>query len=103
MADAEHIEETFRAKLATFAPSITDAPDTAKKMEQPPPPHGSNPNEPEKRRRSKVINKSVLALSEPRRIRDRDPAKHVAKPCLVCGRSLRMQTISDIAKPGAGA
>ncbi|MGN6750758.1 MAG: DUF968 domain-containing protein, partial [Xanthobacteraceae bacterium] len=40
-----------------------------------------------KRRRSAVIDKSVLALAAPRRIRDRDHVKSVAKqPCLVCGR-----------------
>jgi hypothetical protein len=39
-----------------------------------------------KRRRS-VIDKSVLALPAPRRIRDRDHVKSVAKQsCLICGR-----------------
>jgi hypothetical protein len=34
-----------------------------------------------------VINKSALALPEPRRLRDRDHVRYVAKqPCLVCGR-----------------
>ena len=34
-----------------------------------------------------MIDKSVLALSEPRRVRDRDHVRHVAKqPCLICGR-----------------
>jgi hypothetical protein len=34
-----------------------------------------------------VIDKSVLALPEPRRIRDRDHVKFVARhPCLICGR-----------------
>jgi hypothetical protein len=37
--------------------------------------------------RSKVIDKSALALPEPRRVRDRDHVKSVAKqPCLICGR-----------------
>ena len=36
---------------------------------------------------STVIDKSVLAFPEPRRIRDRDHVRYVAKqPCLVCGR-----------------
>ncbi len=40
-----------------------------------------------KRRRAAVVEKSVLALLTPRRIRDRDHVKSVAKqPCLVCGR-----------------
>jgi len=34
-----------------------------------------------------MIDKSALALPEPRRVRDRDHVRHVAKqPCLVCGR-----------------
>jgi hypothetical protein len=40
-----------------------------------------------KRRRTTVVEKSVLALPTPRRVRDRDHVKSVAKqPCLVCGR-----------------
>ena len=40
-----------------------------------------------KQPRSKVINKSVLALSEPRRIRDREHVQFVAKQaCVICGR-----------------
>src|SRR5258708_15493506 len=39
------------------------------------------------RSRSKVIDKSVVALPEPRRMRDRDHVRKVAmKPCLICGR-----------------
>ena len=54
------------------------------------------PNEPESkprtrrrrgRDRQKPINKTVLALPVPRRVRDREHVKSVAKqPCLVCGR-----------------
>jgi hypothetical protein len=44
------------------------------------------PTQRREQRRS-VINKSVLALPAPRRIRDREHVKSVAKqPCLVCGR-----------------
>ena len=40
-----------------------------------------------RRRRSTVIDKTVLALQAPRRIRDRDHIKSVAKQsCLICGR-----------------
>jgi hypothetical protein len=40
-----------------------------------------------KRLSDSVVDKSVLALPSPRRIRDRDHVKSVAKqPCLVCGR-----------------
>jgi hypothetical protein len=37
--------------------------------------------------RAKGVDKSALPLPEPRRVRDRDHVRHVAKqPCLVCGR-----------------
>jgi hypothetical protein len=40
-----------------------------------------------KRRRAAVVNKSALVLPAPRRIRDREHVKSVAKqPCLICGR-----------------
>ena len=43
--------------------------------------------QPKNRSRPKVIDKSTLTLPEPRRIRDREHVRHVAKqPCLVCGR-----------------
>ena len=73
--DAQYVEETFQARLASFAtqPAIMPVPDPTKK--------------PKTRSRSKVIDKSLLALSEPRRMRDRDHVRHVAKqPCLICGR-----------------
>ena len=45
-----------------------------------------NPLRPVRKRRSN-IDKSVLAFPEPRRIRDRDHVRFVAKqPCLICGR-----------------
>jgi hypothetical protein len=81
VADAEHVEQTFQLKIASFAAHIP---------EEPNPPH-----EPEdrlikgrrKRRGSRVINKSVLRLPAPRRIRDHEHVKSVARqPCLICGR-----------------
>ena len=87
-ADAQDVEEAFQARLATFATHAADAVQQAPaESEQPPTPHRPDPNAPEKRPRSKVIDKSVLALPEPRRVRDRDHVKSVAKqPCLLCGR-----------------
>ena len=42
---------------------------------------------PKNRRRSRSIDKSVLAMPEPRRVRDRDHVRLVAQqPCLICGR-----------------
>ena len=38
-------------------------------------------------RRSSVIDKSMLALPEPRRVRNREHVRHVTQqPCLICGR-----------------
>jgi ERF superfamily len=72
--DAEHVEQAFQALLTRLAASaeasIAGRPDRSKK-----------------RRRTSVIDKSVLALPAPRRIRDREHVKSVAKqPCLICGR-----------------
>src|SRR6516165_1828650 len=75
VADAEQIERAFQERLLSVtreavAPSL-------------PPLHRLGR---EKRRRGSV-DKSVLALSAPRRIRDRDHVKSVARqPCLICGR-----------------
>jgi hypothetical protein len=69
-ADAEHVEQAFQAKLAVFSTEAAEQP----------PRHAH-------RRKIKPIDKTVLALPAPRRIRDRDHIKSVTKqPCLICGR-----------------
>jgi hypothetical protein len=74
-ADAERVEEAFQARLANLAPQ--DAPEALAPLD---------PKRP-KRARPKSIDKSGLALPEPRRIRDRDHVRFVAQqPCLICGR-----------------
>ena len=79
--DAQCVEVGFQARLASFAASGTDKPQRAGEVTQP------STAEPKNKPRSNVIDKSVLALPEPRRARDRDHVRHVAKqPCLVCGR-----------------
>jgi hypothetical protein len=78
-ADAEHVEQTFQARLASFVTGVADglSPESRLPRED----RGT------KRRRAVAIDKSVLSLPAPRRIRDRDHVKLVAKqPCLVCGR-----------------
>ena len=87
-ADAERVEEAFRARLVTLATVAADAP-----LAQEAPPEGLlGRNAREAGRRSarhpsRAVNKSLLALPEPRRVRDRDHVRFVAKrPCLVCGR-----------------
>jgi hypothetical protein len=79
-ADAERVEQAFQARLASIT-ADAGAPST-QKVEPPLPRPGRK-----KRRRVAVVDKSLLALPAPRRIRDRDPVKSVAKqPCLICGR-----------------
>ena len=76
-ADAECVEQAFHARLAIVAGPPTEEPEPA----------GRRPSRGKKRSRSAVVDKTVLALPAPRRIRDRDHVKSVAKqPCLVCGR-----------------
>jgi hypothetical protein len=86
-ADAQHVEGAFQAKLATFGTPAADALQAAGKTGLPRPLKSQDAGKPKTRARSKVIDKSVLTLPEPRRIRDRDHVKFVAqRPCLICGR-----------------
>jgi hypothetical protein len=80
-ADAERVERGFQDRLMSFTTDATT--DSIQKVEQPL--HRSGQGK--KHSRSATIDKTVLALPAPRRIRDRDHVKLVAKqPCLVCGR-----------------
>ena len=87
-ADALRVEESFQAKLASFATSAADEPRSSTEVAQPQTSQNLDPGkERNGRARSKTIDKSVLTLPEPRRVRDREHVRHVAKqPCLVCGR-----------------
>jgi hypothetical protein len=72
--DALLVGEIFRARLTALGPA-----------EAVPSPESSKA--PRKRARAVAIDKSVLALPEPRRLRDRNHVKFVAThPCLICGR-----------------
>ena len=89
--DAQRIEAAFQGKLKSFEPpfpsAVTD-PQATRKAEQPLAQHGLGPAGPGKRSRAKGIDKTGLTLPEPRRVRDREHVRYVAKqPCLVCGRS----------------
>ena len=87
VADAQSVEESFQARLASFATPDSDESQRAGEVTLPLSAQGSAAAEPKNKSRSKAIDKSVLALSEPRRVRDREHVRHVAKqPCLVCGR-----------------
>jgi hypothetical protein len=87
--DAQVFEKAFQARLEAIGvdgakPSNTDARNVAA-----PPPLEPNTMaaKPKRRRRFRAVDKSVLAVPEPRRVRDRDHVKSVAqRPCLICGR-----------------
>ena len=94
-ADAQRVEGAFKSRLASLTIDAADGPPIANAVE------GDNVapllKRQSKRDRvkkfgvkqqgSKSIDKSVLTLPEPRRIRDREHVKYVAQqPCLICGR-----------------
>src|SRR5262249_38243259 len=79
--DAERVEVAFKERLAMF--EIAPATELSKAAKLP----VRRQYRGQKQRRSGGVDKSILALPTPRRIRDRDHVKLVAKqPCLVCGR-----------------
>ena len=81
-ADAQRVEDTFQARLANLATGDRQTP-----AAPPQTPDTPNAAKLERRARSNTIDKSALALPEPRRIRDRNHVKSVAQhPCLICGR-----------------
>jgi hypothetical protein len=82
-ADAEHVEEAFQARLVSIVTEASDGRPVAQEARSPAPRAVRR----KRRQRAAVIDKSMLALSAPRRVRDRDHVKLVAEqPCLVCGR-----------------
>ena len=77
-ADAVRVEQAFQARLAVLSEPLNEVP-------QPDEPEHPQPRR--RKRRKSVIDKSALAMPAPRRIRDREHVKSVAKqPCLICGR-----------------
>jgi ERF superfamily len=84
-ADATCIEEAFRAKLAMFAIDTADGPEIPLETERTQ--AQSRSDRGKKRQRSSVIDKSVLALPEMRRVRERNHVRYVSRQsCLICGR-----------------
>ncbi len=82
--DAQRVEEAFQARLTAFAAGATTESQTPAKPQQP----RRHQDEVRKSSRSKRVDKAVLTLPEPRRIRDRDHVRYVTtQACLVCGRS----------------
>ncbi len=85
-ADAMRVEEDFRARLARVPMPVAEQPrgDVARPLTAHTPSPAKAPNTGS---RAKAIDKSALVLPEPRRVRDRDHVRYVAKqPCLACGR-----------------
>jgi ERF superfamily len=85
-ADAQAVENSFRAKLEALGGGV-DASEAGERASaaasRAHPAQGKAKNG----RRSRSIDKSVLAMPEPRRVRDRDHVRLVAQqPCLICGR-----------------
>jgi ERF superfamily len=84
-ADAERVEEAFEARIAGLAPSAPEMSPASGKTSVPS--HTQKPGKINNRSPVQAINDSSLALPKPRRLRDRDHVKTVAKhSCLVCGR-----------------
>ncbi len=82
--DARLIEDAFRARSAAMQ---FGASETAPHVASEKPKRHSYPGVSAHRLRSTAIDKSLLAVPEPRRVRDRTHVKTVAKqPCLICGR-----------------
>src|SRR5262249_30043636 len=80
-ADAKHVEQAFHSKLTILGSEPEDQSTGRQRQEW------RQRGRPKTRRRSAVIDKTVLTLPALRRIRDRDHVKSIAKqPCLVCGR-----------------
>jgi hypothetical protein len=81
-ADSACVERVFQERLATILTDPPQGPAVHESMRRP-----VRPRRQGKKRRRASIDKSVLALPSPRRLRDRDHVKSVAKyPCLICGR-----------------
>jgi hypothetical protein len=85
VADARQIEDAFQARLAVVE-GATDEPDGRASAVRP----AANAEQAQgsiRKHGPASIDKSHLPYPEPRRIRDRDHVRFVAKqPCLICGR-----------------
>jgi hypothetical protein len=89
-ADARCVEEAFAAKMATVGSrdgDVINGPLSSTEPSQLHLPQNPPAAEPSEVSVSNRIDKSLLALPEPRRFRDKTHRKFVSKqPCVVCGR-----------------
>ena len=88
-ADAQRVEDAFATKMATLGSGdagVINAPLSSSEG-QPPLPQNPHTAEPSEVLVADRVDKSRLALPEPRRCRDKTHRNFVSKqPCLVCGR-----------------
>jgi ERF superfamily len=89
-ADARRVEDAFAAKMATLGGddgAVIKAPLPSAEPGQPRLPQNPRAAEPSAGSVSNSVDKSLLALPEPRRFRDKIHSKFVSEqPCLICGR-----------------
>jgi hypothetical protein len=88
-ADARVLEHAFQARLDAIETSGILPSAAIEQNPAPATPRVPNESAPKSsnRRRARAIDKSILAMPEPRRLRDRDHVIAVAQhPCLICGR-----------------
>jgi hypothetical protein len=79
--DAKRIEEVFRDKLASLGDETNQAFDGGEAADP------SAPKRPPQARPQRIA-KNGLSIQEPRRVRDKEHLRFVARqPCLICGRS----------------
>jgi ERF superfamily len=85
--DARHVEEIFRVKLLSFAIQQADGLSHSDDGARCSPAPEGRAQKAKNKTAAKTVDKSVLSRSDPRRIRDRQHVRYVAKqPCLICGR-----------------
>ena len=89
-ADARRVEDAFAAKMATLGSSAGEVINgglSSSESAQPRVPQNPRAAQPREMSASNRVDKSLLALPEPRRFRDKAHRKFVSKqPCLICGR-----------------
>jgi hypothetical protein len=89
-ADARRVEDAFAAKIAILGSGegeMINAPSSSPETSQPRLPQNPHAAKASEAFASNRVDKSLLALPEPRRFRDKTHVKFVAtQPCLICGR-----------------
>ena len=104
-SDAAQVEASFETKLADLATTSTEGPQRRRQSLADAPDFtamgpNTDANNSNERASSRAIDKSVLALPEPRRVRDRDHIRSIVQnPCLVWSTAVRPASPPIHAKP----